>query len=348
MSENRNKDSEVQNKLAAMFSASKDEVCIPKIYIDMTGDYKAAAVLDELMFWTLPKRGGKTSLRVYKQGSLWLAVRRADWWDRKRLTERQSDGAISKLIELDLIEKDVFLFDGKPTVHIHIKMSNFVKLYGEKIQELAEEDGDADMIKDISDLYEMMGFPNETVISNLPNGEMLNLPNGDFINSPKQPPNTSTTSLEEKKENSVIEEMKLRNPAKGLEWKIKADEEITDDDLDENKLLENALHAFESDMQLPGNWKWNGATNNEEKVWKSLREFIVEQYKKDDTCFQAYQTWRTQPYARGAMSNLKIKRNPEDFPASWTDFLASYAMYGKKVNTVSTPKLDDNGIVISY
>jgi len=182
----------VQQKLAAMLAANDDKVSIPKIYIDMTNDIEAAAVLDELMFWTLPKKNGKTSLRVFKNGALWLAVRRKDWWDRKRLTERQADSAIAKLVKLDMVEKDVFLFDGKPTVHIRMKMDVFGKVYGEKMSELAAEDGDENLIRDIADLYQMMGFPNETVNSNLPNGEMLNLPNGEIINSLQQPPNTSS------------------------------------------------------------------------------------------------------------------------------------------------------------
>lgn len=181
----------VQQKLAAMFSANKDEVSIPKIYIDMTGDWKAAAVLDELLFWTLPKNG-KTSLRVFKNGGLWLAVRRSDWWERKRLTERQADTAIEKLVSLGLVEKDVFLFDGKPTVHLRMVMSKFIKLYGEKMMEFAAQEGDENLISDIADLYEMMGFlPNEIVKSNLQNGEMLNLQNGEIINNPLQPSNTS-------------------------------------------------------------------------------------------------------------------------------------------------------------
>lgn len=180
----------VQQKLAAMFSANKDEVSIPKIYIDMTGDWKAAAVLDELLFWTLPKNG-KTSLRVFKNGGLWLAVRRSDWWERKRLTERQADTAIEKLVSLGLVEKDVFLFDGKPTVHLRMVMSKFIKLYGEKMMEFATQEGDENLISDIADLYEMMGFPNEIVKSNLQNGEMLNLQNGEIINNPLQPSNTS-------------------------------------------------------------------------------------------------------------------------------------------------------------
>lgn len=191
-------ESAIQQKLAAMFAANKDEVCVPKIYIDMVSDLEAAAVLDEIMFWTLPKKG-KTSLRVFRNGSLWLAVRRSDWWERKRLTERQADSAIAKLIKLNLIEKDVFLYNGKPTVHLRMKTAEFVRQYSLKLSELAVEEGDESLIKDISDLYEMMGFPNETVISNLPNGEgaspngeMLNLPNGEFINSPQQPPNTTS------------------------------------------------------------------------------------------------------------------------------------------------------------
>ncbi len=183
----------IQQKLAAMFSANKDEVSVPKIYIDMTDDYASAAVLDELLFWTLPKKStGRTSLRVFKKGALWLAVRRKDWWDRKRLTERQADTAINKLIGLNLIEKDVFLFDGKPTVHLRMNMTTFVKMYGDKMQEIAGQEDDENLIRDISDLYSMMGFPNENVISNLQNGEMLNLQNGEFINSPVQPENNNS------------------------------------------------------------------------------------------------------------------------------------------------------------
>lgn len=182
----------IQQKLAAIFAANKDEVSIPKIYIDITGDIEAAAVLDELMFWTLPKKGtGKTSLRVFKKGALWLAVRRRDWWDRKRLTERQADSAIAKLVKMELVEKEVFLFDGKPTVHLRMNMTKFTRLYSEKMQEIASQEEDQNLIRDIADLYQMMGFPNETVNSILQNGEMLNLQNGEFINSLQQPENTT-------------------------------------------------------------------------------------------------------------------------------------------------------------
>lgn len=188
-------DAAIQQKLAAMFAANKDEVSVPKIYIDMTGGWETGAILDEIMFWTLPKKNtGRTSLRVFRDQKLWLAVRRAEWWDRKRLTERQADTAIGKLLTQGLVEKDVFLFDGKPTVHLRLITQKFAALYAEKLQEFAAQEDDENLVRDIADLYTMMGFPPQNVISNLRNGEMLNLQNGKIINSPIQPENTTTAN----------------------------------------------------------------------------------------------------------------------------------------------------------
>ena len=91
-----------------------------------------------------------------------------------------------------------------------------------------------------------------------------------------------------------------------------------------------ALTAFERDLQLPASWTWYPAKSSEEKEWASLREFVEKTYQQDPAAFAKYQTWRTQPYARGAMSNRAIKISPADFPLSFSDFLASSAMYGGK------------------
>jgi hypothetical protein len=196
--EQAKKDSAIVTRLAAMFEANKDTVGVPKIFVDICNDLEAAMVLDELFFWTLPKKGtGKTSLRVRKAGVLWLAVHRKDWWDRKRLSVRQADNAIAKLIDLDFVEKDLFLFNGKPTTHLRLKMANFIPLYLEKLAQAIppEEDDSESLINDINDLYAMMGasiLPNRNPIS--PNGNMLISPNGELINSTVS---VSTTSIED-------------------------------------------------------------------------------------------------------------------------------------------------------
>lgn len=128
-----------------------------------------------------------------------------------------------------------------------------------------------------------------------------------------------------------------------VEWKILADQKI--EEMKEIFPELDALNAFESALQVPANWNWYPAKTSEEKTWKDFRNFVLKLYTEDKECFTRYQTWRTQPYARGAMSNLAIKRNPENFPASWSDFLASSAMYGNKKQEQS---LDDNGIPLSY
>jgi hypothetical protein len=119
---------------------------------------------------------------------------------------------------------------------------------------------------------------------------------------------------------------------------------------DNSKLLfeKEAFDTFERDMKTPDNWYWFPAKTSDEKAFKFFREFVIKLYTEDRKAFEKYQTWRTQPYARGAMSNLAIKRNPENFPASWTDFLASSAMYGGKNAQPKPVQTDDKGTPITY
>lgn len=121
----------------------------------------------------------------------------------------------------------------------------------------------------------------------------------------------------------------------GLEWLFLSGKEVTQEMIDAalaSQQKNEALTAFERDLQLPANWQWFPAKATDEKAMSALRRFVVSEYEKDNKAFEKYQTWRNQPYVKGAMSNLSIKRNPENFQASWSDYLASSAMYGKKTD----------------
>jgi hypothetical protein len=179
-------------KYAAMQKASEDRIGCQKIYIDMTGDIEAAFVLDEIIYYTLPRDGHKSGLRIWKDGYLWMAVRRSEWWERKRLTERQADRAIEKLIELNLITKSVHRFNGQPTIHIRLNIPEFFKNYAVQLEKMSPNEPETDsIIHDISQLYEMMDGIEEAASPNgkLPNGDTespngdTESPNGDFINN---------------------------------------------------------------------------------------------------------------------------------------------------------------------
>jgi len=347
--EQKRRESAAQSKLAAMFATSKDEICIPKIYVDMVGDIPAAAVLDEVMFWTLPKpRTGKTSLRVKKNGVLWLAVRRTDWWERKRLTARQSDTAIEKLVENGLIEKDVWNYNGKPTVHIRMKMSKFVELYAQKMTELMENDAENDeenTIKDIQDLYEMMGMSSNSRICNLQNGEGAlrsgegTSPNGEFINSPYQPL-TATNASQTSKPTARIDRTETEQEEldkKKNAWLFPANQA----EIDANIFAKEAVNNFESCLHFnPLPWSQN-------REWERFEKFVVDEYRKDATVWQRYDEWRKDKgkYA-GALSNKAIKYRPDDFIACFPDFLAHTSMYGK--STRAKIETDSTGAPITY
>lgn len=191
-------------KFAAMLEAQKEQVGCQKIYIDMTGDLEAAFVLDELIYWTNPRKGQRTGLRVWKDGVLWLAVPRSEWWDRKRLTERQSDLAIKKLVEQDLVIKSVHKFNGSTCVHLRLNVSAFFEKYAKALTEAHPPEDESDtIIKDIDDLYAMMGMDRQ---GELPNGDSQELPNGELPNGYDESPNGKTfnnlhtTSTQEEEE----------------------------------------------------------------------------------------------------------------------------------------------------
>jgi len=95
-----------------------------------------------------------------------------------------------------------------------------------------------------------------------------------------------------------------------------------------------ACDAFESAFGITRPWDWYPDTPADKKrTWKEFRAYLVELYQSAPDCFTKYVTWTRVPYAKGTMSALGIKRNPQDFPDSWACYLASESMYGNQEKT---------------
>jgi hypothetical protein len=151
----------VLRKYAAMQAAAEETVGCQTIYVDIAGGLEDGFVLDELIFFTLPRpETGRSGLRVWKDGVLWMAVSRTEWWNRKRLTPKQADGAIKRLVNKELVFKEMFLFNKQKTTHLRLNVPEFFKRYTEILEKRnpPEDEGDT-MLKDIQDLYEMLGIP---------------------------------------------------------------------------------------------------------------------------------------------------------------------------------------------
>lgn len=162
------------------------------------------------------------------------------------------------------------------------------------------------------------------------------------------------TELLESLADSALDLLLPKKPAfnmeqAGVEWQILADAEISQDQIDRNKRESLAIITFESAFSIKGNWNWYPAKPQEEKVWKRFRETITELFSADRDCFTKYVTWAAQPYSRGAMTGLQIKRNPQDFPDAWASFCMSTNYKARKVvPTEERTDLDASGAVISY
>lgn len=87
-------------------------------YIDITGDLIAGTLLSQIMYWFNPDKNGKRRVRIYKDGSFWLAKKRDDWYSEIRISPKQYDRAIKILVDMGLVEVKRFKFNGDPITHI--------------------------------------------------------------------------------------------------------------------------------------------------------------------------------------------------------------------------------------
>lgn len=163
-------------KFAAIQKAEGDKVCAQKVYIDIAGDLEAGLVLDELLFFTLPRENGNSGLRVWKEGYLWMAVRRGEWWERKRLTPRQADTAIEKLLKRNLIVKKVHKFNGAPTTHIRLNVPEFFKQYWAALKIPAEDQNGLSDLEEAPDTEREDEYHEMVTSAKSQNGDIYNNP----------------------------------------------------------------------------------------------------------------------------------------------------------------------------
>ena len=128
-------------ELLAEEQADYDGHYVKHIFVDIAnGDLIAGTLLSQILYWYLPSKDGRaTKLRVFKDGKLWLAKGRDDWWEECRITPKQFDRAISVLCSIGIVEKKIFKFDGNPTIHVRIVPDVYVQLVHEYMEQKKEE-----------------------------------------------------------------------------------------------------------------------------------------------------------------------------------------------------------------
>jgi hypothetical protein len=121
-------------------AASRDTIDFKKIYVDMTGDLLAGLLLSQIVFWHLPNKTGDSKLRIEKKGNYWIAKSHDEWYEEIRFSRKNFDTAIKKLVQLKLVEKQIFRFNGTPTIHIRLIEDDFLYLWTKTLENMKEKD----------------------------------------------------------------------------------------------------------------------------------------------------------------------------------------------------------------
>lgn len=188
-----------REQIIALEQSDHKYVRAKKIYIDMAGDLIAGIVLSEVVYWHTPGKGGKQRLRTIEgESDKWLACRRQGWWERARITARQFDRALDKLVKCGLIVRQLFDYKGQSTLHVRINWVTFETLYNALLEKPAPRKRRVGVTK--------QQHPEKV----LPNGDTLSpdgntdLPNGDTESPHGDTYTIIDTTIDTKTENNTL------------------------------------------------------------------------------------------------------------------------------------------------
>lgn len=125
-------------------SQDHDAIKVKRLYVDINeGNWYDAALFSQIMYWHgRNKETGKRRLQIERNGFFWLAKRYEDWWRECRVSAETAKKSIARMVKRGLLVKNVWLFDGKPTVHVRVNIEGFELLANHCIaenKELAED-----------------------------------------------------------------------------------------------------------------------------------------------------------------------------------------------------------------
>ena len=106
------KNNEVAKKLINSLSGQANILTIPRVYLEITGDYQSAILLNQIVFWSdRTKRKDGFFYKSYK-----------DWEQEILLTQYQVKRATSHLKKLGLVDTKLKRANNAPTIHYKINM----------------------------------------------------------------------------------------------------------------------------------------------------------------------------------------------------------------------------------
>lgn len=175
---------------------SHDVIDFKRIYVDIAGELVAGLVLSELIYWHLPNRDGASKMRVNRDGQQWVVARRAEWWERIRISPREFDRAVKVLIDAEIIFKEVHYFAGMKALHLRLNEPVFMQKWQWFISNPVQNPHESPETKtQNSDLVGETKLPHGDLVdaTKLPDGDLQPRPNHQTVTSITETTVTETT-----------------------------------------------------------------------------------------------------------------------------------------------------------
>lgn len=150
-------------------------------------------------------------------------------------------------------------------------------------------------------------------------GETVSNPTETVSNSAQTVSHSVILNQSNQKEPDISETLKKRKQSlagTSIEAAIWAGTEISEEMTRALKLRTDAQNEFERALGFSKPLPWTV-----DKDWQMFGGWVMEKYHDDPQVFQRYETWRNQPYVRGAIDNKRLRGFVTEFYDSFDMFL---------------------------
>lgn len=174
------------------------------MYVDICDDLVAGILLSKIVYWFGIGRNGEQRAKHTHEGRACIVKKREDWWQECRISERQYDRAIVKLIDLGVISTEIHY---NPFSKQSMQRATFIFINEEALMVHVQRYLESRKVGDFSN--------HQTVISEVPDSGLLEITNSGFVHTAM---NTSMNTSQSERRTPEIsnpkKEKKLLKPPK--------------------------------------------------------------------------------------------------------------------------------------
>lgn len=109
----------INEELLSLIESTQKIIIYPEL-VKVSGSLSSGLILSQLVYWMTKSSNGKKKTTIERDGKFWVALSHTQMELAYGLSRKECRTAIDKLINLGVVEKQLWKYKGSPTLHLSL------------------------------------------------------------------------------------------------------------------------------------------------------------------------------------------------------------------------------------